>query len=433
MFIAFILAFLIGVFSVLLLEAFLLYTWWTTTEQDARKLYPQRTQVTNPEHIADYVKKDRATEKESCMSLNLLLAFLWREWRDSPQMKSFFLHKMNSEFAELMRGKAASKLIEQITIQELSLGTSLPVITGATVMKIGTKDPLEVPQELDIALDLEYSGGCHMAIQVDLVFNKSVYLAVKLVSLQGRARIQLSRHPLTHWSFAFYEEPEVEFEAESQFEGKNLPQLTSLIISHLRKSIQKKHTLPSYKIRYSPFFTELSPQDETQEVYVHDSLVTVGSLEVTVVGCTRLPELENGAWQYCSLSVDLLPWSQLAENRRATWPTFEIDISRENNEISFGLTLSKEISEDELGKTIVIETIVVDSPAYTAGVMAKDILVAVDGHKIESLKQAAKMIKNKSRFIATVQRPPTRITQQVDRENPKKQSSSAKRWWTSRM
>lgn len=72
-------------------------------------------------------------------------------------------------------------------------------------MKIGTKDPQEVSQELDIALDLEYSGGCHMAIQVDLVFNKSVYLAIKMVSLRGRARLQFSRHPLTHWSFAFYE------------------------------------------------------------------------------------------------------------------------------------------------------------------------------------------------------------------------------------
>lgn len=79
------------------------------------------------------------------------------------------------------------------------------ILLAATVMKIGTKDPKDVPQELDIALDLEYSGGCHMAIQVDLVFNKSVYLAVKLAHLRGRARLQLSRHPLTHWSFAFYE------------------------------------------------------------------------------------------------------------------------------------------------------------------------------------------------------------------------------------
>ena len=72
-------------------------------------------------------------------------------------------------------------------------------------MKIGSKDAREVPQELDIALDLDYSGGCHMAIQVDLVFNKSVYLAIKLASLRGRARVQFSRHPLTHWSLAFYE------------------------------------------------------------------------------------------------------------------------------------------------------------------------------------------------------------------------------------
>lgn len=76
----------------------------------------------------------------------------------------------------------------------------------------------------------------------------------------------------------------------------------------------------------------------------------------------------------------------------------QIPISRENHGISFGLTLSQETSEDDLGKAIVIGTIVTDSPAYSAGVMAKDILVAVDGNKIESLKQAAKMIKNKSRY-----------------------------------
>lgn len=121
-----------------------------------------------------------------------------------------------------------------------------------------------------------------------------------------------------------FQEPEVEFQAESQFEGKNLPQLTSFITNHLRKSIQKKHTLPNYKVRYNPFFEQPSPQDETQEVYVHDSQVTVGALDVTVVGCTRLCELENWASQYCTLSVDMLPWGRLAKNRRGMWPTSEV-------------------------------------------------------------------------------------------------------------
>lgn len=49
MIIALILAFLIGVFSVLLLEAFLLYKWWTSREVDARNVYPHRTKVSNPE------------------------------------------------------------------------------------------------------------------------------------------------------------------------------------------------------------------------------------------------------------------------------------------------------------------------------------------------------------------------------------------------
>ena len=76
----------------------------------------------------------------------------------------------------------------------------------------------------------------------------------------------------------------------------------------------------------------------------------------------------------------------------------QIEINRENTD-SFGLTLSKDISEDDLGKTIVIDTIVVDSPAFKAGVVAKDHLVAVDGQKIDSLKQAAKMIKSKARYV----------------------------------
>ena len=46
-----------------------------------------------------------------------------------------------------------------------------------------------------------------------------------------------------------------------------------------------------------------------------------------------------------------------------------------------------------------IETVVIDSPAYSVGVMAKDVLVAIDGKKIESLKQAAKLIKSKSRYL----------------------------------
>ncbi|KAK3752616.1 hypothetical protein QZH41_018803 [Actinostola sp. cb2023] len=67
------------------------------------------------------------------------------------------------------------------------------------------KDPKQIPKELDIALDLEYTGGCRMTIQVDFPFSKVAYFSVKLVSLKGRARLQFCRNPCTHWSLSFYE------------------------------------------------------------------------------------------------------------------------------------------------------------------------------------------------------------------------------------
>lgn len=119
----------------------------------------------------------------------------------------------------------------------------------------------------------------------------------------------------------------MEFEAESHLEGKNIEQLTSLIVNHLRRTINKKHTLPSYKMRYLPFFPKLEPQSEKQDIFIHDSTITIGQLDVIVNGCTRIPDIDGAASLYCSLSVDVLPWKQLAENSRALWTTFEVGTS----------------------------------------------------------------------------------------------------------
>lgn len=137
-------------------------------------------------------------------------------------------------------------------------------------------------------------------------------------------QVDVVSYLITIFHFCFLKKAEVEFEAESQFDGKTIPQLSSLIINHLQKILYRKHTLPNYKIRYQPFFPVRAPQDETQEVYVHNSLVTVGMLEIEVLGCSRLPELKDIYSLYCTVSIDSLPWSQLAENSRALWPTFEV-------------------------------------------------------------------------------------------------------------
>ena len=86
--------------------------------------------VVSLQFIADYLRDDCVTETETCMFLNLVLAFVWREWRDTEEMKDFFLKKMNSEFQDLLQNRTAGKVVEQITIQDFFLGTSLPVIKG---------------------------------------------------------------------------------------------------------------------------------------------------------------------------------------------------------------------------------------------------------------------------------------------------------------
>ena len=76
--------------------------------------------------LSKFCTLEGATEKESCLFLNLIFQFLWKEWRDSPKTRSFFIRKMNMEFQEMLLNKAAGKLMEQIKVKDYYLGDSLP-------------------------------------------------------------------------------------------------------------------------------------------------------------------------------------------------------------------------------------------------------------------------------------------------------------------
>ena len=76
---------------------------------------------------------------------------------------------------------------------------------GATIMKIDSKNYSQVPQEIDLAVDIDYSGGFVLSLDVDLIFGRTASLSIKLNKLVGRVRLQYTRNPCTHWSFSFYE------------------------------------------------------------------------------------------------------------------------------------------------------------------------------------------------------------------------------------
>lgn len=190
-----------------------------------------------------------AARPETCNFLNAIFLFLFRELRDTPAVRHWLTKKIKVEFEELLQTKTAGRLLEGLSLRDISLGKSLPVFKSARLLKPVQLNEDDMPEEINFEVDIEYNGGFHLAIDVELVFGKSAYLFVKMRRVVGRLRLQFTRMPFSHWSFSFLEDPLVDFEVKSQFEGRPLPQLTSIIVNQLKRVIKKKHTLPNYKIR----------------------------------------------------------------------------------------------------------------------------------------------------------------------------------------
>lgn len=210
------------------------------TEQSARQPFPppQESSCSSVE----------CTE-ETLYWLNAICLFLFRELKDTSFVRHWVTKKIKVEFEELLQTKMTGKVLEGLSLRDVSLGNVVPLFRNIKILRPVTCSEDGCPEELDFELDIEYNGGFHLAIDADLVFGKSAYLFAKISRVVGRLRLVFTRLPFTHWSFSFVDEPVIDLEVKSQFEGRPLPQLTSIIVSQFKKVIKRKHTLPHYKIR----------------------------------------------------------------------------------------------------------------------------------------------------------------------------------------
>lgn len=418
-------SFVSGIIFILLVEVVLIYQWWIHKPKEKPSHKVNRSKVKNPEELANFFKKfaELATEDvkeqlrtpETCTCLNVIFAFLWREWRDSPQMKRLFIAKMTREFNDLIGAKAAKGIIEEISIKSYSLGESLPIIKDVRLIAIRSQSAEDVPDEIDMALNITYSGGFYVSADFALALNKSMFLSIKVVEITGKVKLSFRRYPTSRWSFSFFEEPEpkIELDAESRFEGKNFQQLTSLLLRHFKKVIRRKYILPNYVIRYKPFLREKLPQDEQNVVYIHNSQVTVGSVVVQVIGCSGLPLLKKSAVAgnlvFCSLSVDSIPFAERKNDDPSVWPVSECEVLR-GNERKIGLTFHEVTSSegDVSQKKIVVDNIDPESPAGHSSLKEGDIILEINGINVVDAKQVSKLIKtSSSRLSVLVKRPPS--------------------------
>ena len=86
--------------------------------------------------------------------------------------------------------------------------------------------------------------------------------------------------------------------------------------------------MPNYVIRYKPFLMMKTPQDEQNGLYIHNSQVTVGSVTITIIGCSRLPiqKKSSGQMVFCSLSADSTPFAERKNADPTLWPVSEVNI-----------------------------------------------------------------------------------------------------------
>ncbi|XP_005320765.2 PDZ domain-containing protein 8 [Ictidomys tridecemlineatus] len=357
--------------------------------------------------------------RETCYFLNATILFLFRELRDTALTRRWVTKKIKVEFEELLQTKTAGRLLEGLSLRDVFLGETVPFIktirlvrpvvasaTGEPDGPEGEALPASCPEELAFEAEVEYSGGFHLAIDVDLVFGKSAYLFVKLSRVVGRLRFVLTRVPFTHWFFSFVEDPLIDFEVRSQFEGRPMPQLTSIIVNQLKKVIKRKHTLPNYKIRFKPFFpyqTLQESEEDEEYIHIHQWALVEGRLKVTLLECSRLlifGSYDREANIHCTLELSSGVWE---EKQRSSIKTVELI---KGNLQSVGLTLRLVQSTDGYAGHVIIETVAPNSPAAIADLQRGDRLIAIGGVKITSTLQVLKLIKQAGdRVLVYYERP----------------------------
>lgn len=408
-------SFLLGV-GVTLVSLYLLYKSQLRLIPQANIPHvPQFAPYKLPKELLQLLKDPgQLGKKEDCIYLNLLFQFLFKELKDSKRIRQWAVKKMNVEFEEMMQ-TTTGKLIDQISVRDFSMGSSFPVLKSVAVQKakIEQEDHLEV---LDLAMDIDYSGGFQLAVDIDLVFGKWAYLCVTITSLKGIGRLQLSRQPYTHWSFSFYEEPQITFSIDSRYGGKALPQITSLVITQIKRSLRKKHILPNYKMRFRPFFDRPEEFKPAKELRIHGNRIGEGQLQVTIVECSRLSitEVPTNCQLYCTLSVDNLEWSELVELKKKVWDVLDIEILTEHS-ASIGLNMKEDFLLEKYEDVVVVDSVVPKSPAATADVRKGDILVSVGTSRVTSSKQAKKLFKNAGdRFTVRIERPKSKNQQTIE-------------------
>ena len=66
--------------------------------------------------LVDALQRNDIPKEESCLALNLLFVFLFKEFGNAEKVRHWFRHKLSLEFEELLTKTTTGKLFDRVSV-----------------------------------------------------------------------------------------------------------------------------------------------------------------------------------------------------------------------------------------------------------------------------------------------------------------------------
>ncbi|CAK9292867.1 unnamed protein product [Gordionus sp. m RMFG-2023] len=158
MFYLIVFSFVLGAISILFLEYYGIVKYFNTPSPTHIPLYGQYHKYELPQEILVGLKNDSHDENSS-LAINLLLQFLFKELKDTGRIKRWIVNKIYIELQDLITTSTVGKILKEIRVKDVNLGSYFPIIQNLEIEKIVLDSNYEHIEELNITMLFEYKDS----------------------------------------------------------------------------------------------------------------------------------------------------------------------------------------------------------------------------------------------------------------------------------
>lgn len=148
--------------------------------------------------------------------------------------------------------------------------------------------------------------------------------------------------------------------------------------------------MPNYKLRFKPFFNRLIYDD------VDMPIEASGSFEVRLRNITRLSYPSYINQVYATMTLSRYAWVTAQQNDDQNLSiSLDIEIHKAKNQ-QIGIVFK------QLTEQVLIENILPNTPAALAKLKCGDVLISIEGRKLNHISQVAKLLKSLNKTVLTL-------------------------------